>query len=122
MERRLQGALYSITSMPNEPLTPAKRLLYSFSQSPDASASLTFSGDAVAVYGTMSVDHSDILVTLDGRQKTFTGGAGGFVSGLRPQVRCFFLAPPIVSLKLRAQVLLVSFVIELGKSLISKPL
>jgi hypothetical protein len=58
----------------------------SYTQTPGASASLNFSGDAVAVYGTVSPDHANVQITLDGRSKTFTGGTGGFVSGLRTQV------------------------------------
>lgn len=35
----------------------------------------------------MSPDHADVQITLDDRSRTFTGGAGGVVSGLRTQVR-----------------------------------
>ncbi|KAG6920264.1 hypothetical protein DXG01_005033 [Tephrocybe rancida] len=56
-----------------------------FTNTAGASASISFTGDAVAVYGTMAPDHADVEITLDGRSKTMTGGGGGFVSLLHSQ-------------------------------------
>ncbi|KDR75159.1 hypothetical protein GALMADRAFT_249097 [Galerina marginata CBS 339.88] len=56
-----------------------------FSQTPGASASMTFQGDAVAVYGTMSPDHANIQVALDGNSQTMPGGSGGLTSALHTQ-------------------------------------
>jgi hypothetical protein len=56
-----------------------------FTQTPGAQASLSFTGDAITIYGTVSQDHANINVTLDGVSKVFTGGAGGHVSALRPK-------------------------------------
>jgi len=60
--------------------------VFSFSQTPGASASLTFSGDAVALYGTVSPDHADINISVDGQEQRLPGGAG-LVSIVHPQVR-----------------------------------
>jgi len=61
-----------------------------FTSTPGASASISFLGDAVAVYGTMAPDHANVQITVDGRLNTFTGGAGGFVSSLHPQVLLYY--------------------------------
>lgn len=60
--------------------------VFSYSQTPGASASLTFSGDAVALYGTVSPDHADIGISVDGQEQRLPGGAG-HVSVVHPQVR-----------------------------------
>ena len=60
--------------------------VYSFSSNPDASATVEFSGDAVAIYGTVSPDHADINVNIDGQSTTLNGGFGT-VRAVRPQVR-----------------------------------
>ena len=59
----------------------------SFSSDKDANAKLTFIGEAVAVYGTVSPDHANISVTVDGKAQLLSGGSGGFVSAMRPGVR-----------------------------------
>ncbi|KAF5380463.1 hypothetical protein D9615_004624 [Tricholomella constricta] len=61
-----------------------------FTNTPDASASISFIGDAVAVYGTMAPDHANVRITLDGHAKVSTGGANGFVSSLHPQVLLYY--------------------------------
>ncbi|KAG5638459.1 hypothetical protein H0H81_012524 [Sphagnurus paluster] len=61
-----------------------------FTNSTGASASLSFIGDAVAVYGTMAPDHADVRVTLDGQSRLFTGGAGSFVTSLHSQVLLYY--------------------------------
>ncbi|TFK44346.1 hypothetical protein BDQ12DRAFT_672823 [Crucibulum laeve] len=61
-----------------------------YTQIPGASASLQFSGDAIAVYGTVSPDHLNIRVTVDGQSTTSTSGSGGFASGLHTQVLIYF--------------------------------
>ncbi|KAF8070671.1 hypothetical protein FPV67DRAFT_1035931 [Lyophyllum atratum] len=61
-----------------------------FTSTPGASASISFSGDAVAVYGTMAPDHADVRITVDGRSNLFSAGAGGFASSLHPQVLLYY--------------------------------
>ncbi|KAG9220743.1 hypothetical protein CCMSSC00406_0003842 [Pleurotus cornucopiae] len=61
-----------------------------FTSSPDATASMSFFGDAVAIYGTVAPDHSDFQITLDGKQTTLRGGAGGMVRTLRPKSLLYF--------------------------------
>ncbi|KAF9567970.1 hypothetical protein CPC08DRAFT_702790 [Agrocybe pediades] len=61
-----------------------------FTNTPGASASLTFSGDAVAVWGTVSPDHADINMELDGNSQTLPGGSGGMASVVHPQVLLFY--------------------------------
>ncbi len=39
-----------------------------------AQASLTFNGDAVAVYGVSSFDHGDYEVLVDGHSQRYNGG------------------------------------------------
>ncbi|KAJ3984758.1 hypothetical protein F5890DRAFT_1514962 [Lentinula detonsa] len=55
-----------------------------------ASASVTFSGEAVAMYGTVSQDHADIQLSLDGQNITFGAGANGFASTLHTQVLLYY--------------------------------
>ncbi|KAG6903057.1 hypothetical protein C0995_006244 [Termitomyces sp. Mi166 len=66
-----------------------------FTSTSGASASIPFTGDAVAVYGTMAPDHADIQFTLDGRSSSQTGGAGGFVSLLHTKYYANNLGPDI---------------------------
>ncbi|KAF9010572.1 hypothetical protein BDQ17DRAFT_930237 [Cyathus striatus] len=62
-----------------------------YTQMPGATASMQFNGDAVAVYGTVSPDHADIQVTLDGQMMPLLpGGSGGRVSALHTKVLLFF--------------------------------
>lgn len=46
--------------------------LNSFTQTPGAQASLTFSGDTVSIFGGVSFDHGNYTVTLDGQSQNFT--------------------------------------------------
>ncbi|KAF9478820.1 hypothetical protein BDN70DRAFT_879533 [Pholiota conissans] len=62
----------------------------SFTQTPDASASLTFSGGAIAVYGTVSPDHANIVITIDGQQQTMQGGANGFSDQVHPKTLLYY--------------------------------
>ncbi|KAK0504818.1 hypothetical protein EDD18DRAFT_1126597 [Armillaria luteobubalina] len=55
-----------------------------FTNVTDASASLSFTGDAVTLYGTVSPDHANMRVSVDGRETTFSGGSNGSVSSLHP--------------------------------------
>ncbi|KAG6850950.1 hypothetical protein H0H93_005819 [Arthromyces matolae] len=57
----------------------------SFTSTVGASVSVSFTGNAVAVYGTMAPDHANIQITLDGRSTPQTAGADGFVSLLHTQ-------------------------------------
>lgn len=53
----------------------------------NASVSLSFSGDAVMVFGTVSPDHANVQVSMDGSPpSTFNGGSDGTVSGLHTKV------------------------------------
>ncbi|KAF9501918.1 hypothetical protein BDN71DRAFT_1438657 [Pleurotus eryngii] len=61
-----------------------------FTSSPGATASMSFFGDAVAIYGTVAPDHSDFQITLDGKQTRWRGGAGGMVRTLRPKSLLYF--------------------------------
>ena len=61
-------------------------LISSVTQTQGASATIPFSGNAVAVYGTVSPDHADIQVSLDGKNTTVRGGAGGLAGALHTQV------------------------------------
>lgn len=47
---------------------------------------MTFSGEAVALYGTVSEDHADIRLLLDGESVTFGAGANGLASTLHTKV------------------------------------
>jgi hypothetical protein len=57
-----------------------------YTSSAGASASVSFSGEAVALYGTVSQDHADIRLSLDGNTVTFGAGSNGFASSLHSQV------------------------------------
>ena len=46
----------------------------SYTQTKGAQASLSFSGDAVSVYGGVSFDHGNYTVSLDGDTKQLDGG------------------------------------------------
>lgn len=41
-----------------------------------------FSGNAIAVYGTVSPDYAHMQIPLDGEDKIVSGGSGGFTSKL----------------------------------------
>lgn len=57
-----------------------------FSQEPDASASLRFTGNAIAYYGTVSPDHADISVSIDNETVTMPSGSSSHVSSVQTQV------------------------------------
>jgi len=59
----------------------------SISSTKDAKATLSFIGEAVAVYGTVSPDHANISITVDGKTHVLSGGSGGLISTVRPEVR-----------------------------------
>ncbi|KIK67160.1 hypothetical protein GYMLUDRAFT_81752 [Collybiopsis luxurians FD-317 M1] len=61
-----------------------------YTSSAGASASVTFSGDAVAVYTTVSQDHADIQLSLDGQTHTFGVGSGGLASTLHSKVLIYY--------------------------------
>ena len=53
---------------------------------------MTFTGDAVAVYGGASFDHGNYTVSLDGvPQREFSGGSNGQVRMYHPQVNTTFM-------------------------------
>ncbi|KAF8904427.1 hypothetical protein CPB84DRAFT_1773014 [Gymnopilus junonius] len=61
-----------------------------FSQTTGASASLTFSGDAIAIYGTVAPDHANTAVSLDGNSEVMPGGSSGMSSVLHSQVLLYY--------------------------------
>lgn len=52
-------------------------MCHSFTQAHDAQAKLSFTGDAIAVYGGSNFDHGDYTVVLDGKSSKFNGASGG---------------------------------------------
>jgi len=56
--------------------------IISFTQTGGAQAQFAFSGEAVAVYGTVSPAHADYTATTDGVTKSFPGGSNGLASSL----------------------------------------
>ncbi|KAL6310410.1 hypothetical protein BKA93DRAFT_755971 [Sparassis latifolia] len=61
-----------------------------YSDAGGAQASLSFSGDGVAVYGTVSPQHGNYTVTLNGHiSQIINGGADGFVRQLHAQTLLF---------------------------------
>lgn len=61
------------------------RSVDSFTSTAAATATMTFEGDALAVYGTVSPDHADILFSIDGNSQTVMPGNGGLDSVLHAQ-------------------------------------
>jgi len=57
-----------------------------------ASAAVTFSGEAIALYGTVSQDHANIVLSLDGKNFTFGAGAtpSTAVSTLHPEILLYY--------------------------------
>ncbi|KAJ7497579.1 hypothetical protein FB451DRAFT_1212004 [Mycena latifolia] len=55
-----------------------------YTQAAGAAASLAFSGNAVAVYGTVSPDHANIQISIDGKS-TLVGGGSTFTTALHAQ-------------------------------------
>lgn len=68
-------------------------LLPSFTEVQGASATIPFSGDAVAVYGSVSPNHADILVSLDGQTSTVQRGSGVLARTSHTKVCHHFLCP-----------------------------
>ncbi|KAI9450352.1 hypothetical protein F5148DRAFT_598110 [Russula earlei] len=61
-----------------------------FTERAGASAQLTFDGEGVAIYGTVSPGHADYNVTMDGITQSFQGGSNGLVSGLHMGMLLYF--------------------------------
>jgi hypothetical protein len=61
-----------------------------FTEVPGASATIPFTGDAVAIYGTVSPDQANILVSLDGQTSTVPGGAGGLARTLHTKTLLYY--------------------------------
>ncbi|CCM01927.1 uncharacterized protein FIBRA_04000 [Fibroporia radiculosa] len=80
------GPSTSDWSMVTDPAYFNNSLQYSFTQ--NAQASLTFSGDAVAVYGTVAPTHANYSITLDG--KTSQQFNASDVSTIHAQTLLFF--------------------------------
>jgi len=60
-----------------------------YTQAVGAAASLAFSGNAVAIYGTVSPDHANIQITVDGKTTMVNGGAT-YTSALHPQTLLYY--------------------------------
>ncbi|KII92755.1 hypothetical protein PLICRDRAFT_37553 [Plicaturopsis crispa FD-325 SS-3] len=61
-----------------------------FSATAGSQVSTLFEGEAVAVYGTVSPDHADIKLTIDGNIHTMNGGANGEASVLHPKTLLYY--------------------------------
>lgn len=67
-------------------------VVVSFTGADGASTTISFAGDAVAVYGGSSWDHGNYTVFLDGvPQLELNGGSNGLASSFHPQVLILFL-------------------------------
>jgi hypothetical protein len=60
-----------------------------YTQAPGAAASLKFSGNGVAVYGTISPDHADLQFTIDGKMTQVKGGSD-YVTTLHPKTLLYY--------------------------------
>ncbi|KAJ6594195.1 hypothetical protein B0H19DRAFT_1094383 [Mycena capillaripes] len=60
-----------------------------YTQSPGAAASLTFSGNGVAVYGTVSPDHANVQISIDG-QTTMVNTVPSTIAELHPQTLLYY--------------------------------
>jgi len=60
-----------------------------FSSNADASATVKFTGEAIGVYGTVSAEHSDVRVNIDGQDRK-TDGRNRLVDGLHAQTLMYF--------------------------------
>jgi len=60
-----------------------------FSDNADAAATVKFTGEAIGVYGTVSADHSDIRVNIDGQDRK-TDGRNRLADGLHTQTLLYF--------------------------------
>ncbi|EAU91458.2 hypothetical protein CC1G_01947 [Coprinopsis cinerea okayama7 len=61
-----------------------------YSQEPDAAVTMSFAGEAVALYGTMSPDRTNMKITIDGQETILTGGSNGHASRLHTKVLLYF--------------------------------
>ncbi|ESK96616.1 hypothetical protein Moror_6836 [Moniliophthora roreri MCA 2997] len=65
-----------------------------FARTNGASVSLSFTGEAIAVYGTVSDDHANMRMSLNGQTTTLSAGSGvggvGAATYLHPQVLLYF--------------------------------
>lgn len=61
-----------------------------YTQTGGAQALFKFSGDAVAVYGTVSSDHANYTISVDGKSRSLNGGADGIARTLHYQTLLYF--------------------------------
>lgn len=61
-----------------------------FSDDPNAAVSMSFEGEAIAVYGTMSPDHTTMKVTIDGEEQILAGGGRAQISRLHTKTLLYF--------------------------------
>ncbi|KAF7376412.1 hypothetical protein MSAN_00056700 [Mycena sanguinolenta] len=60
-----------------------------YTQNAGSAASLSFSGNAVAVYGTVSPDHANIQISIDG-EMTMVNTQSAIISELHPQTLLYY--------------------------------
>nr|GAT58561.1 predicted protein [Mycena chlorophos] len=60
-----------------------------YTQSQGSAASLEFSGNAIAVYGTVSPNHANIQLSIDG-QSTIINTQPSFISAMHPQTLLYY--------------------------------
>lgn len=61
-----------------------------FSEDPNAAVSMSFEGEAIAVYGTMSPDHTNMKVTINGDETVLAGGGRTQISRLHTKTLLYF--------------------------------
>ncbi|KAI0266846.1 hypothetical protein BC834DRAFT_116274 [Gloeopeniophorella convolvens] len=61
-----------------------------YTQTGGAQAQFSFNGDAVAIYGTVSPDHANYTITVDGQTHPFLGGSNGLASTLHIGTLLYF--------------------------------
>ncbi|THH16184.1 hypothetical protein EW146_g4410 [Bondarzewia mesenterica] len=61
-----------------------------FTQTGGAQAQYKFSGDAVAIYGTVSPDHANYTISMDGNTSSYIGGSNGIARVLHDQTLLYF--------------------------------
>ncbi|KAI0074643.1 hypothetical protein K474DRAFT_1516490 [Panus rudis PR-1116 ss-1] len=88
----VQDNASNITYSPSDAWTESKGDIFSggtvrHTDKEAATASMKFTGDAVAVYGGSSFDHGEYIVDIDGRRRALNGGGDGQSRVYHPQVR-----------------------------------
>jgi len=102
-------AIHTLHTIPNGPLAPIpdstiipssntppyhakncpQQFLYSYTQSSDASLGFSFTGEAVAIYGTVAPNMGNDSVYLDGIEHVYNAGSDGSSQVLHEKVSLF---------------------------------